>query len=563
MRALPGGASAEIDTEASAGQALDAGRRAIDLQAMGLLVFAALVAAAGVAVVGQSLARQTHAAAADHRALSALGMTPAQLRAVVALPVLAAGVGASVVAVAVAVVLSPLAPVGVARTAEVDPGLAVDGPVLVLGALAVAGAVLARAAGPAWRASRLWSRTAGSWSSAASDRPGRLAERLAAAGAPASAVVGVRMAVQPEGGTGAVPVRTALAGAVVAVGAGAAALVFTASLDRLVSTPALQGWGWDVVVGDGNVDNLDRGKQLLPANAVAGGFSAVTPPATLAIGGTEVGVVGLLSLQGDTGPEVLEGRLPAGADEVALGTKTMEQLAVRIGDRVDVVTDSSAEPSSLDVVGVALLGSPGINFEVDGLGHGAVVTFEAMEALFGEVQAGAFLVDYAAGVDPQLGFAALQADWGQTVLRAVAPDQVENLRPVARLPLVFAGLLAVLAAATLGHTLVTATGRRRRELAALRTLGFVRRQVAATLAWQATTLAVLALVAGLPLGVAFGRWGWTVVAASIGTPAAPATPLVAVLAIVPLTVLAANALAALPARRAARIRPAVALRAER
>lgn len=113
-----------------------------------------------------------------------------------------------------------------------------------------------------------------------------------------------------------------------------------------------------------------------------------------------------------------------------------------------------------------------------------------------------------------------------------------------------------------GHTLVTAVRRRRHELATLKMVGFVPRQVAATVAWLATSLVVVALAVGLPLGVAAGRWGWTVVADGIGTPAAPVTPVLAVALAIPLTLLVTNALAALPARRAARTRPAVALRAE-
>ena len=69
-----------------------------------------------------------------------------------------------------------------------------------------------------------------------------------------------------------------------------------------------------------------------------------------------------------------------------------------------------------------------------------------------------------------------------------------------------AGLLALLAAAALAHLLVTSVRRRRRDLAILKSLGFVRGQVSAAVAWQATTVALLALAVGLPLGVALGRW---------------------------------------------------------
>jgi predicted lysophospholipase L1 biosynthesis ABC-type transport system permease subunit len=42
-------------------------------------------------------------------------------------------------------------------------------------------------------------------------------------------------------------------------------------------------------------------------------------------------------------------------------------------------------------------------------------------------------------------------------------------------------------------------------------LGFTRRQVRAVLAWQATIVIVVGLVAGIPLGLAAGRVTWSAV----------------------------------------------------
>jgi ABC-type antimicrobial peptide transport system permease subunit len=126
----------------------------------------------------------------------------------------------------------------------------------------------------------------------------------------------------------------------------------------------------------------------------------------------------------------------------------------------------------------------------------------------------------------------------------------------------FSVLVAVLGVATLGHTLITSVRRRRRDLTVLRAIGFVRSQISATVAWQATTSAVIALALGLPLGVGAGQWAWRVVADGIGAPAPAVTPVLALALTVPVVVLTANVLAALPARAAAGVRPATALRAE-
>ena len=99
-------------------------------------------------------------------------------------------------------------------------------------------------------------------------------------------------------------------------------------------------------------------------------------------------------------------------------------------------------------------------------------------------------------------------------------------------------------------------------LAILKTLGFVRRQVSATVAWQATALGTVAVLIGLPLGVISGRWGWNVFADRLGVVPAVAVPTIGILLAVPVTILVANLLAAVPGRIASRLRPGPVLRSE-
>lgn len=103
---------------------------------------------------------------------------------------------------------------------------------------------------------------------------------------------------------------------------------------------------------------------------------------------------------------------------------------------------------------------------------------------------------------------------------------------------------------------------RRRDLGVLKTLGFVRRQVRATVAWQATTMTVIALAVGLPLGVASGRWARRLFAEDLGIVAAFVTPVLGILVVVPIAIVVANLAAARPGRVAARTGPALVLRSE-
>src|SRR6185369_14136857 len=71
-----------------------------------------------------------------------------------------------------------------------------------------------------------------------------------------------------------------------------------------------------------------------------------------------------------------------------------------------------------------------------------------------------------------------------------------------------AALLAVIGVAVLGQFIVVSGRRRRRDFAIFKALGMLRGQISAITAWQVSTLTGLALLAGLPLGVAAGRWSW-------------------------------------------------------
>ena len=75
-------------------------------------------------------------------------------------------------------------------------------------------------------------------------------------------------------------------------------------------------------------------------------------------------------------------------------------------------------------------------------------------------------------------------------------------------------------------------------------------------------MAVVALAVGMPLGVALGRWTWSLLVDRIGLGAEPVVPGPALLVGVVGTVLLANLVAAWPGRVAARTRPAVTLRSE-
>jgi ABC-type lipoprotein release transport system permease subunit len=96
----------------------------------------------------------------------------------------------------------------------------------------------------------------------------------------------------------------------------------------------------------------------------------------------------------------------------------------------------------------------------------------------------------------------------------------------------------------------------------LKAIGFTRRQLASTVAWQATVAALLGVIVGVPVGIAVGRWLWTLFATGINAVPLPAVPVLEVTFVALAAIAFANVVALLPARIAAGTPTAVLLRSE-
>jgi ABC-type lipoprotein release transport system permease subunit len=173
---------------------------------------------------------------------------------------------------------------------------------------------------------------------------------------------------------------------------------------------------------------------------------------------------------------------------------------------------------------------------------------------------GGLLIRVAPGADRRAVIARLDRLYDGPV--GVRPQEVGDVGRVHGAPFFIALVFALAAAAALAHLLLTSVRRRRRDLAILKTLGFTRPQVQAAVAWQATTVAAVGVLIGVPLGLALGRFGWNLFAEGLGVKPEAVTPVGLSILVVPVVVLLANLIAALPARAAAATRPAVILRAE-
>ena len=132
------------------------------------------------------------------------------------------------------------------------------------------------------------------------------------------------------------------------------------------------------------------------------------------------------------------------------------------------------------------------------------------------------------------------------------PAEIENYRTIGAMPVLLAAGLATGAVTALGLTLTASVRRRRRDLALLKALGFTQRQLAACVAWQSTLAATIGVIAGIPLGIALGRWLWILFAHQIYAVPRPTVPALPLASSASSALVLANVVAAVPGRYAAR-----------
>jgi hypothetical protein len=218
--------------------------RTVEPEAIALAVLGVIAMLAVLLISAQVISRQIQEADEETAVLRALGASRLVVMGDGLLGILGAIVAGSLLAAGVAIGLSPLSPIGPVRPVYPAPGLAADATVLGLGLLTLAAGIGAVAVVLAARP------VAGRRQEAAAraTRGSGIARLAANSGAPVSAVAGIRFALEPGRGRTAVPVRSALFGAALAVAIVVATLTFGSGLTTLVSHPPLYGWNWSYVL---------------------------------------------------------------------------------------------------------------------------------------------------------------------------------------------------------------------------------------------------------------------------------------------------------------------------
>jgi predicted lysophospholipase L1 biosynthesis ABC-type transport system permease subunit len=374
-------------------------------------------------------------------------------------------------------------------------------------------------------------------------------------------MIGARLAGEPGRGRRAVPVRSALVGAIAGVLGVVACFTFRAGIHDAVTQPRRSGVVWDFT--------LAAGEEEVPAATLAAVARDRDVRAALdaqwhravVVDGHPVPVFGTRVVKGEMPFVVLDGRRPRRPGEIAFAPTTLRVLGLAVGDRVHVGDDPGVDAV---VVGTVLLPATShTDYDQSGWMTAAGIGRALQDAPLGNGE-DYLLVRWRSGTAVDAAERRLVGLGGSDLFAApaVLPTAVADLARIEDLPLALAAFFALLACATVAHALVTTVRRRRHDLAVLRAVGFTRRQTRGALAWQSTLLAIAGVVVGVPVGIATGRVAWRWLADDFPIVYASPLALLAVVVVAVVAVIVANALAAGPARAAARIRPAESLRVE-
>ncbi len=548
------------------------GQEAVKPESIALGVFGLIAGIAALFIGAQAIARQIRLSSEDRNVLRFLGASQLTTSLDGLIGIVATLLVGTALAVGIAVILSPFELFGPVRSIVTSPGFSVDWTVLGLGALALLVGLVGLTAFFAYR--ETGSRVARFERSPVRRHP--VVSRAAASSwVSTPALTGVRFALDPGRGRTSVPVRSAILGAILAVIVTVAALVFGSSLNTLVNTPRLYGWNWNYAIeanaGYGDVPEPLAGHLLAQDSSVAATSGVYFE--TFAFDGQGVPVLGMTP-GATVQPPLLAGHGLEGPNQVVLGPETLALLHQRIGGTVSV--RYTTHVTKLRIVGVATMPAIGIGHGLHlSLGVGAVIDYRLIPATARNIQGASttgpnmVLVRFTRGSDPTQALHALNrvvsqiSDHGSDLIVPIQhPAQIVNYRSMGSTPAVMAGGLAVGAFAALGLTLVASVRRRRRDLALFKTFGFTRRQLASTVAWQASVTAVIGIVLGIPVGIIAGRALWDLFAREFYAIADPTVPVLGVVFLGLGALVLANVAALLPGHHAATTPTGLVLRAE-
>jgi hypothetical protein len=500
-----------------------------------LLALGALAFVASTVAAAQIVQRQRDRWSVDNARLVMTGMTRAQVRCVQLAAAAAVAVVAAVAAVVVMLIASPVAPLGPLRAYDPGQGFGLDGTVAVVGAALVVSTI------------ELLALVVTPLPNRAVADGGTRAARLVGAVPSVMGRAGLALAFRTDRDRG--RLWRVVAATTIATMLFAVTATFVVAAVALTGHPARFGFNADLIAINQYGDQSERELATVFGDAPEVAAATAYTSAALRLNGQAVPGIATTKIKGELHPTLLLGRAPRAVDEIVVGQDTLARLGLDLGRPVEVALSSlgsegrqaAARPSPMRIVGVATF--PPVQragTDVPRLGTGALLTHDGYLRLRGP-----------AGNEPEFTVARLVPGATVAAVRARAPggftDEAQSTtvwltdaKPaeVVQLDLVMPYLrgaigvgFAILALVVV-HGLWSLVRGSARDLFTLRALGSTPRQLDQVTAWQAAPFAVVALLVGLPVGVAAGRWSFMQFARSLAVVEDASLPPLSALALV-------------------------------
>jgi putative ABC transport system permease protein len=305
------------------------------------------------------------------------------------------------------------------------------------------------------------------------------------------------------------------------------------------------------------------------AQGLVGGYAQIVGADGKAIGkqGQGAPTLGMSYIAGALSPwELTDGSRPPGPGELVIDKGSADRGDLAIGDTVTVLTQTG--PHQFALVGIARFGS------VDSPGGASTAIFDlatAQQVMLGRTgEVDSVMVDAAQGV-PEDELTAriaavlpdgVEALTGTQITEETQDDMREALGFLGTFLLVFAAIGLIVACFTIYNTFQITVTQRSREMALLRAVGAMRRQVVWSQLLEAVVIGITASIVGLIAGVAVAGGlkammeGFGIDIPAGGTVFTARTAVVALLVGTVVTI----ASAVLPSLRASRVPPLAAIR---
>lgn len=498
------------------------------------------------AIVGRILASRR-----DIGLLKAAGFTPGGVTSLFVLENLILAGAASVVGTALGIALSPLMLEPTANLLGTSTPSGLRPVTVATGILGVVGVVCLFTALPAWRAGRLGVLEAIALGrSTVSTRPSRAARAAAALHMPPAVVLGVKDAFASRSRA-----AMTIASLALTMGTVVMALGTEATYRRVIHDSSLRAKPYELLV-DANDVSPARTRALIAAQSDEVAGMATVAGTTASVPGTPVDVWAR-ALGGDYGRRpyaVRDGRMLAGPGEAIVGRGLLDALHLHVGDRLAL--EAGGARLRLRIVGRYI--------EPDNDGRTAIFDRRSVPPAaltrFGPPQYELQLRDRSAAHAVQA--ALVRSSRGQLGVEATE-DSVRQERSDLR-PVLYGtdALLLAIGLVNLLTTLLLGIRERVRDFAIFKVVGLTPRQVLAAVTSGGTLLAAVAVVGGTLIALPVFHALVVVTNPTDGPDLVTAPTWWWVLLMFPGALIFTTLASVLPARRAAAIEPAEALRYE-